>query len=123
MEFVSRFLSKPIPCAAAMGPEGAVLCHTLYAWGVAYGVDERGQFDINESSSEPLATVSLASVGEGEARRDVDRQRRLEKLNRVLRTIIKEIDEYGILRKPTWDGVSALLLFLPLLDGTSRLLL
>lgn len=118
VEFVSRYLSKPIPCAAAMGPEGAVLCHTLYAWGVAYGVDERGQFDVSEENHEPLTPISLVAVGEAEARRDVDRQRRLEKLNRVVRTILKEIDEYGILRKPSWDGVSALLLFLPLLDGS-----
>ena len=33
--------------------------------------------------------------------------------------ILDEIDACGILRKPTWDGVRALLLLLPLTEGTS----
>jgi hypothetical protein len=117
LDFVTLYLSKPIPCAAAMGTVGAVLCHCLYAWGVSYGVDERGQLDVAEGGAEPLGPLNLLNVTESEARRERERQRRMEKLNRVVRTILREIDEYGLLRRPSWDGIRALLLILPLTEG------
>ena len=98
-----------------MGREGAVLCHCLYAWAVSYGVDETGQLDVPEGT--PLGPVSLASSGDSEAQRQAERQRRMEKTHRVVRTILREIDEYGILRRPSWDGVRVLLLIIPLTEG------
>lgn len=123
LDFVTLYLSKPIPCAAAMGSVGAVLCHCLYAWGVSYGVDERGQLDVAEGSTDPLGPLNLLNAGESEARRERDRQRRMEKLNKVVRTILREIDEYGVLRRPSWDGIRALLLILPLTEGEDHCLL
>lgn len=117
LEFVTRYLSKPIPCAAALGPEGAVLCHCLYAWGISYGVDERGQLDVVDGGGEPLGPLNLLNIGETEMRRERDRQRRMEKLVRVVRTILREIDEFSLLRRPSWDGIRAILLILPLTEG------
>ncbi|BEI87789.1 uncharacterized protein CcaverHIS019_0105070 [Cutaneotrichosporon cavernicola] len=119
LDFVTVYLSKPIPCAAAMGSVGAVLCHCLYAWGLSYGVDERGQLDVAEAGGETVGPLNLLSASESEARRERDRQRRKEKFNGVVRTILREIDEYGILRRPSWDGIRAVLLILPLTEGIS----
>ncbi|GMK59564.1 hypothetical protein CspeluHIS016_0801700 [Cutaneotrichosporon spelunceum] len=118
-DFVTVYLSKPIPCASAMGSVGAVLCHCLYAWGLSYGVDERGQLDVAEGGGESLGPLNLVSAGESEVRRERDRQRRRDKFSGVVRTILREIDEYGILRKPSWDGIRAALLILPLTEGIS----
>lgn len=100
-----------------MGPEGAVLCHSLYAWGISFGIDERGQADVADSGGEPTGPLNLLNPGEQELRREQDRQRRLEKLNRVVRAILGEIDECGLLRRPSWDGIRAILLILPLTEG------
>jgi hypothetical protein len=117
LEFVTRYLSKPIPCSAAMGREGAVLCHCLYAWAVSYGVDERGRLDVPEGQA--LGSVNLLAVGENETKHQADRQRRLERLYPIVRTILREVDDCGILRRPSWDGVRVLLLILPLTEGKS----
>ncbi|WVW83759.1 hypothetical protein I302_105780 [Kwoniella bestiolae CBS 10118] len=115
--FIGRYLSNPIPTASAMGPEGAILCHVLYAWAVSYGVDEYGQLDVPEGGGAPLESISLLSPGDAEMNRENDRQKRKEKMRFVIEIILKEIDEYGLMRKPTWDGVRVLLLVLPLTDG------
>ncbi|WWC89458.1 uncharacterized protein L201_004382 [Kwoniella dendrophila CBS 6074] len=117
--FVGRYLSNPDPSAAAMGPEGAILCHVLYAWAVSYGVDEYGKLDVPEGGGPALDEVSLLGPGDIEMKRENDRQRRKEKMRQVIEFILKEIDEHGLMRKPTWDGVRVLLLVLPLTDGIS----
>ena len=116
-DFLGRYFSSPEPCAAAMGPEGAVLCHVLYAWAVSYGVDEHGQLDVPEGGDAPDGPIDLATVGEGEMKREADRQRRKARLMLVLEVILREIDKNGIMRKPSWDGVRVLLLVLPLTEG------
>jgi hypothetical protein len=100
-----------------MGPEGAILCHILYAWAVSYGVDERGQLDVPEGGGTPLGPLSPMSPGENEVRREGDRQRRFTKMKLAVQIILREIDECGVMRKPSWDGVRALLLILPLTEG------
>jgi hypothetical protein len=100
-----------------MGPEGAILCHVLYAWALSYGVDENGQLDIPEGGGSPLGPLSLVAPGENEMRREGDRQRRFSRMKSVVELVLREIDECGIMRKPTWDGVRSLLLILPLTEG------
>lgn len=97
-----------------MGREGSALCHCLYAWAVSYGVDERGQPEATEA--DPLSATSLVP-SENENKRQTERQHRKEKTYHVVRTILREIDDYGIMRKPSWDGVRVLLLVLPLTEG------
>jgi hypothetical protein len=122
-DFVARYLSHPHPNAAAMGPEGAILCHVLYAWAVSYGADERGQLDVPDGGGAPLGPLSLVAPGENEMRRESDRQRRFHRMKAVVEMVLREIDECGIMRKPSWDGVTALLVILPLTEGGLRILI
>ncbi|KAL7421552.1 hypothetical protein Q5752_003321 [Cryptotrichosporon argae] len=117
VEFVERYYSVPVPCAAALGPAGAVLCHVLYAWAASYGVDEHGRYDVPEGGGEPIGSVSLLGIGEGERRREADRARRHDRMAAAVTAVLREIDEAGLLRKPSWDGVRVLLLILPLTEG------
>jgi hypothetical protein len=115
--FTQRYLAAKEPNAASMGAEGAVLCHVLYAWALSYGVDHRGELDIPEGGGEPLGVLSVKSPGSNEMRREADRQNRFENMRKVVEMALREIDEIGIMRKPTWDGVRVLLLILPLTEG------
>ena len=116
VEFVTRYSSNPFPCAAAMGSEGAILCHVLYAWALSFGVDQNGDLDVQDGGDAPDGPIDLVAVGQGETKREGDRQIRKEKLMKVLEVILKQIDDCGVLRKPTWDGVRSLLLILPLTE-------
>lgn len=117
MDFVARYVSKPVICAAAMGQDGSVLCHALYAWAVSYGVDECGNVDVPEAAgSDTLSGVKIEQT-DMEPSQDRDRQQRMVKTARVVHTILREIDDFGLLRKPSLDGVLALLLTLPLTEG------
>jgi hypothetical protein len=120
IEFVNRYLSINPPTAAAMGPEGAILCHVLYAWAVSYGVDEHGNLDVPEGGDAPDAPIDLHGQGEGEHKREADRRERKSRMARVVESILKSIDEAGVMRKPSWDGVRALLLILPLTEGECK---
>jgi hypothetical protein len=62
-------------------------------------------------------------VGDNEMRRESDRQRRFHRMKAVVEMVLREIDECGIMRKPSWDGVRALLLILPLTEGGLRILI
>ena len=119
-DFVQRYLSASPPNAAAMGPEGALLCHVLVAWAASYGVDERGRLDVPDGGGPSLAGVSLSGVSDAERQREADRQRRWSKMRSVVEVVLREIDDSGVLRRPTWDGVRALLLILPLTEGESN---
>ena len=100
-----------------MGPEGAILCYVLYAWAVSYGVDQRGLLDVPEGGGVPDAPIDMLNPDTGELKREADRQRRRTKMIGVLEVILKRIDQCGVMRKPTWDGVRALFLVLPLTEG------
>jgi hypothetical protein len=116
-QFLQRYFSAAEPCAAAMGPEGAILCHVLYAWATSYGLDEYGQLDVSEGGDVPNLPVDLTRPNDAEVKRERDRQRRKEVMTSVVKVVLREIDECGVLRKPTWDGVRSLLLVLPLTEG------
>jgi len=115
---VSRYLAASPPSAAAMGTDGSILCHVLYAWALSYGVDETGVLDVEEGGESPDGPIDLVTQSVGEVKREHDRMARKARMEVALRYILKEIDEAGILRKPSWDGVRALLMILPLTDGT-----
>lgn len=102
-----------------MGIEGGILCHVLYAWALSYGVDENGILDVDEGGDAPDGPIDLVKYSAGEVKRENDRLARKVKMKPVLEIILKEIDEAGVMRKPTWDGVRALLMILPLTEGKS----
>lgn len=102
-----------------MGPEGAIMCHVLYAWATSYGVDERGVLDVPEGGAVAGLPTSLLEPNQDELKRESDRQVRWAKMRPTVQFILDEIDACGIMRKPTWDGVRVLLLLLPLTEGMS----
>lgn len=115
--FLERYLSKTNSHETAMDIENAILCHVLYAWAVSYGVDEYGRLDLPEGGREPLTGVNVTSACSGEVQREKDRSVRMEKMKSAVEVILKEIDDCGVMRKPTWDGVRVLLMILPLTEG------
>lgn len=118
--FLERYLSKTNTHETAMDIENTILCHVLYAWAVSYGVDEYGRLDLPEGGREPLTGVNVTSACPGEVQRETDRSVRMEKTKSVVKVILKEIDDCGVMRKPTWDGVRVLLMILPLTEGAFR---
>jgi hypothetical protein len=91
-DFVGRYLSYAQPCAANLGPEGALLCHVLYAWATSYGVDEHGQLDVPEGGGEPMGNISLLDPGKDEVKREADRQARFAKMRIAVDIILREIE-------------------------------
>lgn len=76
---------------------GQLIALALVVWAASYGINEGGE--------EMLEF------------RDEDMQQRKERINEMLQELLYLVDIHGILRKPTWDGVRALLLIMPLTEG------
>lgn len=77
--------------------EAQLIGMVLVAWAASYGVDEAGN---------PEPHLGDESVN-----------RRRERTNAMMREILHLVDVYGILRRPSWDGVRVLLLLMPLTEG------
>lgn len=50
---------------------------------------------------------------------DEARRERRERVNVMVNEVLHFVDVYGIMRRPTWDGVKVLLLAWPLTEGTA----
>jgi hypothetical protein len=107
-EFSSRFLAFSNGSANALSPAGQLIASILVIWGASFGVNEYGREEEN-AAAEPQSPSAIPSDDAVRKRRD-----RKDLTNRMLGQVLKTIDAYGILRKPSWDGVRALLLTLPL---------
>ena len=86
-------------CGISLLPQTAPLALALVVWAASYGLNEAGE-----------EIIELV---------DEDLQQRKERVNEMLLELLYLIDIHGILRKPTWDGVRALLLTMPLTEGVS----
>nr|VWO98786.1 cAMP-dependent protein kinase catalytic subunit [Ganoderma boninense] len=75
---------------------GQLIALALVVWAASYGVNEAGE-----------EVAELA---------DEDFQQRKERVNEMLFELLYLIDIHGLLRKPSWDGVRALLLTMPLTE-------
>ncbi|KAI0664923.1 hypothetical protein C8Q70DRAFT_1060822 [Cubamyces menziesii] len=75
---------------------GQLIALALAVWAASYGVNEVGE-EAPEHSRE-------------------DMQQRKERVNDMLVELLYLIDIHGLLRKPSWDGVRALLLTMPLTE-------
>ncbi|KAH9180309.1 hypothetical protein EDB89DRAFT_2062044 [Lactarius sanguifluus] len=93
-EFCARFFEFSKGNYNALGVPGQLIATLLAVWAASFGVNEYG----------------IEELHHGEA---VIRNRR-EATNEMVREMLQLIDVHGILRKPTWDGVRALHLLLPL---------
>jgi hypothetical protein len=108
VEFPARYVAH---CKGGklLGNEGQLISMLLVVWAVSFGLNEQG---IVEGEDEFSALTE--SQGPGAKRRQ-----RKAKTETLLHEIMEQIDYYGILRRPTLDGVRVLLLLLPLLEGKS----
>ena len=80
-----------------MPTAGQLIALILVVWAASFGVNEYGVEELydNQGSS----------------------RRRRDRINEMVQEVLFLIDIHGILRKPSWDGVRALLLILPLTQG------
>lgn len=72
----------------------------LVVWAASFGVDEYG----------------IDSTQQGDR---LNLRERKQNTNEMVSELLVLFDIHGVMRKPTWDGVRALLLLLPLTEGMS----
>ena len=84
--------------ADSLGVPGRLAAMCLVAWAASFGRNEEGKSD---QSSDPNG--------------------RRSRTNNMVKELLYLIDSYGIIRKPTWDGLVALLAVLPLTKGNVKL--
>ena len=97
----------------------SLLHHALYACAQSHGIDENGRpesDDLADQNPQQNGQINLYQPVEWEMKDEMKRQRQAERVKAVLEVIMQEIDRWGIMRKPDWDSVRALVLLVPLLD-------
>ncbi|THH20358.1 hypothetical protein EW146_g982 [Bondarzewia mesenterica] len=93
-EFCSRFFEFAKGNCNALEIPGQLIAMVLAVWAASFGVNEYGIEEVQNS----VLTV----------------RKRKDQTNDMVIELLQLIDIHGIVRKPTWDGVRALLLILPL---------
>ncbi|PPQ64017.1 hypothetical protein CVT24_009391 [Panaeolus cyanescens] len=109
-----------------LGNEGGLIAMLLVVWAASFGLDERGQPQVDEGAeqSPDSGSKSDGSPYPGEHSKYnlcVKRQKWKSTTDGYLREILELIDLNGVLRRPTFDGVRALLLLLPLMEEAQPL--
>lgn len=82
-----------------MQASGQLIALVLVVWAASFGVNEYGVEELYDSQ--------------------VNLRRRKDRVNEMVQELLSLVDIHGLLRKPSWDGVRALLLTLPLTRGKS----
>ncbi|KAI0748006.1 hypothetical protein C8Q80DRAFT_1336908 [Daedaleopsis nitida] len=95
-EFCKRFTEWYNDNSDCLLFPGQLIALAIVVWAASYGINEAGE-----------EVLEL---------RDEDIQQRKERINEMLLELLYLVDIHGILRKPTWDGVRALLLIMPLTE-------
>ncbi|TFK76606.1 hypothetical protein BDN72DRAFT_831189 [Pluteus cervinus] len=128
-EFPARYYAH-IKDSHPLGVIGNLLAMILVIWAASFGFNERGQPESNESGlpnddSAPDAShdrrSSHSPPAEDGSGRAPSRRVRKERTDAMVRELLELVDFYGVLRKPTWDGVRLLLLLIPLVEDISPL--
>ncbi len=96
-EYCARFSEWYTGTSDCLQFPGQLIALALVVWAASYGVDEAGE-----------EVLEL---------RDEDVLQRKERTNEMLLELLYLVDIHAILRKPSWDGVRALLLIMPLTEG------
>lgn len=100
----------------------------LVVWAASFGLDERGLAPDNHSSADDPTFPRAEDESDDanprklkEGSQDPKWRERKDKTDVMLREVLELIDFHGVMRRPTLDGVRALLLILPLLEGNSSI--
>jgi hypothetical protein len=107
-EVGARYAAYAAGDRTALDGAGQLVAKLLVVWAHAYGHNETGA--PQDPQDAYLDGLELS-------------QRRIEWAQRVremLDEILRGIDNHGVLRRPSWDGVRALLLLLPLLTESGQ---
>jgi hypothetical protein len=94
----------------------------LVTWSYSYGLNEHGlPLDETDSarspSASPMSDEPTSDLGTP-SKPLQGFQKTKEKFDQMVQQILDLIDYHGIMRRPSLDGVRALLLLLPLLEGS-----
>jgi len=124
-EFPSRFYAHNKD-TQSLGHEGGLIAMLLVVWAASFGLDERGlPFDNHLNADTPPLT-HMKSEGDAldnhkfkDGFQDMKWREKRDKTDSMLREVLELIDFHGVMRRPTLDGVRALLLILPLLEGSN----
>ena len=96
--FLSRLEESLNGTTDSLKVPGRLVAMCLVVWAVSFGHNEEGRMDQSlDPKSWRLPVKSLT--------------------NNMAKELLYLIDSYGIIRKPTWDGVVVLLTILPLTKG------
>lgn len=122
-EFLGRFVSHS-KGVQRLSNEGGLIAMLLVTWAASYGLNERGipetergevsRTDSNGGEASPYSNGKYTSPG-------TSRRPWKNQTGAYLREILEFVDLYGVLRRPTLDGVRVLLLLLPLMEGKPTL--
>lgn len=120
VEFPSRFYAHT-KGTQSLGHEGGIIAMLLVIWAASFGLDEQG---LPPDNHEDICIVGHSIDDESadpwnprEASHDLRWRERKDKIDAMLREVLELIDFHGVMRRPSFDGVQALLLALPLLEG------
>ena len=100
--FLSRLEESLNGTIDSLDVPGRLVAMSLVVWAASFGHDEEGKLD--QSFDREGWRLSAKS-----------------RTNNMVKELLYLIDSYGIIRKPTWDGLVALLIILPLTKGDSIL--
>lgn len=126
-EFPSRFYAHT-KGTQSLGHEGGLIAMLLVVWAASFGLDERGLPSDNHSNADiPTFVHTKDEVDAFDNRKfkdgvqDMKWREKKDKTDTMLREVLELIDFHGVMRRPTLDGVRALLLILPLLEDAQPL--
>ncbi|KAF9453286.1 hypothetical protein P691DRAFT_720161 [Macrolepiota fuliginosa MF-IS2] len=125
-EFPSRFYAHT-KGTQSLGHEGGLIAMLLVVWAASFGLDERGLPPENHPGADKVAPNTKDENDSTDPRKlkdvphDLKWRERKEKTDAMLREVLELIDFHGVMRRPTLDGVRALLLILPLLEDAQPL--
>ncbi|PCH38255.1 hypothetical protein WOLCODRAFT_130794 [Wolfiporia cocos MD-104 SS10] len=94
VEFCNRYYDFCKGNKDQMQAPGQLVALILVVWAASFGVNEAGVEELCDASMHP--------------------RRRRDRVNEMVHEVLSLVDIHGLLRKPSWDGVRALLLILPL---------
>lgn len=101
-EFCQRYIDYLNGRSGALTIAGQLVAMLLVVWAASFGVDEYGI-----DNTQHGVRLNL--------------RERKQTTNEMVRDLLTLFDIHGVMRKPTWDGVRAVLLLLPLTEGRSPL--